>query len=492
MSSAPTHAVRATRGASVLVSTQFLVLGCQLGGDILLAHLLLPADFGLVTMVLAITNFAMVFKDFGLSAAGIQTPNLTNAQASNLFWCNVGLSGLLTLLLLAAAPVIQWAYAKPHLAEITAGLSFTFLLAGLGAQHQAQLTRQTRFAATSRAQILGVVAGYAAAALAAKAGMHHGALVLLQLVRQATQTLALFVSLPWIPAWPARRQGTGKLLRFGSAMAGFDAINYFSRNADKLVIGRLFGEVVLGHYGRAYQFLLLPIAQIRGPISGAGMPLLSALQDRPAEYRKLYLGMVNAIASVALPTLCWLAVESTDLTRGIFGEKWMPSAGYFQLLAVAGLVQPTVGLLGLLLTTLGRGGRYFQWGCWHSGAMVLSFFVGIPWGVPGITLSYAAANFIAAPLSAWFCTQDTPVSFRDFCQVHTVPAAFALGAGALTAVAAAQLSHWDLWSRLIVSSLLFAALYLTQFALFRHRLDEVRWLVNSLLRRQSPPHALAH
>lgn len=491
MSPASSHAARAAKGASILVGSQVLVLGFQFVGDIVLARLLVPADFGLVTMVLAVTSFAMQFKDFGLSAAGIQAATLSNRQASNLFWCNVAVSGAMTLAFLAAAPLIEMYYGRPGLAAITAGLSATFVLAGLGVQHQAQLVRQTQFAAVSRSQVIGVIAGYVAAAIGAKAGLHHWALVLLQTVRQGTNTLALYCSHRWMPEPPARHQGTWKLLRFGSAMAGFDAVNYFSRNADKLVIGRLFGEVTLGHYNRAYQFLLLPIAQIRGPVVAAGLPLLCSLQNRPEEFRRLYLGMANLIASLALPILSWLAVENLDLTRGLFGEKWVPSASYFRLLAVAGLVQPTVGLLGLLLVTLGRGGRYFRWGCWHSGTMVASFLVGIPWGVPGITISYAAANFVAAPLSAWYCTRDTPVSMADFLAVHWIPGGFALAAGAATALAASFIDGWPLWPRLVAATLVFVAVYLSQFALMRRRLDEVRWLVATLRRRENPKDAPA-
>ena len=52
-------------------------------------------------------------------------------------------------------------------------------------------------------------------------------------------------------------------------MAGFDFVNYFSRNLDKLLI-RLYGATPLGLYSRAYLFLLLPIAQVRGPRLGPG------------------------------------------------------------------------------------------------------------------------------------------------------------------------------------------------------------------------------
>src|SRR5262245_60544136 len=75
-----------------------------------LARLLNPADFGLVAMVSPIAGFISLFQDLGLSMATIQRERITHEQTSTLFWVNVGISILLTLITAAISPLVGWFY----------------------------------------------------------------------------------------------------------------------------------------------------------------------------------------------------------------------------------------------------------------------------------------------------------------------------------------------------------------------------------------------
>ena len=83
---------RSVRGGAFTMGAQGSKFFLQLGSTIILARLLTPADFGLVAMVTAVTGFAMMFKDLGLSMATVQREQITHAQVSTLFWINVALS----------------------------------------------------------------------------------------------------------------------------------------------------------------------------------------------------------------------------------------------------------------------------------------------------------------------------------------------------------------------------------------------------------------
>src|SRR6516165_7718237 len=78
----------------------------RLGSLMVLARLLSPKDFGLLGMVTAFTGVLGLFRDFGLSSATVQRPEVTEQQMSTLFWINVLLGALLGVITLAMAPVI--------------------------------------------------------------------------------------------------------------------------------------------------------------------------------------------------------------------------------------------------------------------------------------------------------------------------------------------------------------------------------------------------
>src|SRR6266481_8602455 len=125
-----------------------------------LARLLVPQEFGLVAMVTTVMGFLRIFQDAGLSMATVQRQEITHAQVSNLFWVNVAVGGVTTLLVAASAPAVAWFYREPRLVGITLALSITFLLASSAVQHIALLNRQMRFCVIAVIDILSMVAGY--------------------------------------------------------------------------------------------------------------------------------------------------------------------------------------------------------------------------------------------------------------------------------------------------------------------------------------------
>jgi len=52
---------------------------------IVLARLLTPQDFGLIGMVVIVTNFIGMFQYLGLSSATVRWPELNHQQVSTLF-----------------------------------------------------------------------------------------------------------------------------------------------------------------------------------------------------------------------------------------------------------------------------------------------------------------------------------------------------------------------------------------------------------------------
>src|SRR6185503_15841536 len=118
---------------------------------------------GLVAMVTAVTGFLTIFKHAGLATPTIQREQITQAQVSNLFWVNLAVSGVCSLITAALAPVLAWFYHDARLVPITLALSSTFIIGGFRVQHLALLRRQLRFKALAIIDVgsmaLGVAVG---------------------------------------------------------------------------------------------------------------------------------------------------------------------------------------------------------------------------------------------------------------------------------------------------------------------------------------------
>ena len=132
---------RSVRGGVLTLTSQGAQFLIQTLATVVLARLLVPADFGLVAMVTAVTGLAATFADLGLSEATIQRKEISHGQISILFWINVAIGVGLMLLTAALAPALAWFYGEPRLKNITLLLSLTFLISGLRVQHDALLNK---------------------------------------------------------------------------------------------------------------------------------------------------------------------------------------------------------------------------------------------------------------------------------------------------------------------------------------------------------------
>src|SRR6478736_8040851 len=121
---------RSARGAAVTMTGQGVKFVVQLSSVVILARLLSPQDYGLMAMALVVVSAAEVVRDFGLSSAAVQAKELSTAQRDNLFWINLTVGLLLSVVALAGADLVGRAYGHPELTTMTRALAVVFLLNG--------------------------------------------------------------------------------------------------------------------------------------------------------------------------------------------------------------------------------------------------------------------------------------------------------------------------------------------------------------------------
>ncbi len=409
------------RGGSAVMLSQGAIFMLRLVSTAILARLLSPTDFGLIAMVVTVAAFADIFKDIGLSLATVQWEKLTHHQASNLFWINTATGAATMVALMAFSPVMVWFYDEPRLMSIGLWLSLMFLFGGLSAQHSALLKRQMRFGLLSLGEVLAMLLSVLVAVLLAWRWRGEAdaymALVWMMISRPFFVMMAVWMTFRWVPGWVRRRVGTGDLVKFGAGVTGFNIVNYVTRSADNILIGRFFGSLPLGLYAKAYQFLLLPIQQLRTPLVSVALPALSALQHDPVGYRRYMQKLLAILAFMTMPMMIYAAVFADMLVLVFFGPQWVAAIPFFTVFALLGFLQPVAGMCGLVLTTTGRARRFFLYGLLNGVIALVSFLMGLRWGAIGVAVAYTLANYLTL-LPVWaFCFRGSPVSVDSF----TVP-----------------------------------------------------------------------
>lgn len=398
------------RGGAVTVGGQAVGFLLRLGSTAILARLLTPADYGLIAMATAVTGFVEMFKDAGLSVATVQRAEINHRQVSTLFWINLGLSVALTLLLAALAPGIAWFYDEPGLIWITLALAATFILGGLTIQHTALLQRQMRFGMLALVQIVSQAVGIAVAITAAFLGARYWALVAMIGASAAANALLVWTFCAWRPGLPRLGTGVRQMLTFGGNLTGFSFINYFIRNADKVLLGRYCGPSPLGLYARAYALLLLPLSQVFAPVSAVAVPALSRLQHDPVRFRQYYCSAVGALAYVATPLIVITVLFAEEFVVLILGRQWLGAVPIFVTLAIGSIFQPIAGTTGWLFISLGRVDGLLRWTACVAPLFLLGYGVGLRWGPIGVAAAFSICAILNTVGSLIYACLYAPLS----------------------------------------------------------------------------------
>ena len=412
---------RSIRSGAVTIFAQGARFVIHTGSTIVLARLLTPADYGLIAMVTAVTNFVARFRDMGLSMATIQRAEVNHAQISTLFWINVAISVVLAAIVAVLSLAIAWFYGEPRLISVTLVLALVFIFGGLSIQHQALLRRQMRFGELAAVEVTSMVVGVSTAIVAGCLGAGYWSLVLMHVALSLTMSVGVWVTSGWLPGRASWHSGIRGMLNFGRNVVASRFVNYFARNLDNILLGRYHGSTVLGLYVKAYSLLMLPISEIRAPLTAVAMPALSRVQDDPRKFTSYYTKLVLLLSFISMPLVVFLAVCSKSVISLVLGDQWAGASPIFQILAVTAFIQPISTTTGIVLLSMGQSGRLLKFGIVNSSLIVLSFAVGVRWGAIGVAIAYGVANYLVLFPGLWFCLQKTPVSVVAFMRAIARP-----------------------------------------------------------------------
>jgi len=423
---------RSVRSGAVTIASQGAQFGLRTISTVVLARLLTPADFGIMAMVTAVTAFARIFNEMGLSAATVQQKNLTGIQVNALFWLNVLAGVVLTVAMAASAPVLVWFYHEPAVFWVTMALSATFLVTNLGNQHSALLTREMRFRALAVIQVAGAGAGVVASVIAAGYGLGYWSIVVGTWVTTFVSVVLQWGYSSWRPGLPAGLGGIGALFHFGANVTGFEVANYFSRNLDNVLIGRVCGAEPLGLYSRAYSLLMLPITNLRNPLNAVAYPALSRLQGDAARFRAYYGKYVALLGFASMPLAAFLFVCSDNVIQLVLGSRWAGASSIFQILAIVGFLQPVTSTRGLVMLACGFSRRYLWLGVFNSAVTAAAFGIGVIWGPIGVAAAYVIVSYLIQWPNFHYAFKGSPIRTADFFRAIAKSGVASIAACALT------------------------------------------------------------
>lgn len=404
---------RSARGAAITLTSQFLRFLISFGGQIWLAHLLIPADFGVVAMAAPVAAFVTLFTDLGLSQATIQRKEITQEELSSLFWINVGAGCFFAAVMMMLSPLAVLLYHDARVGPIIRALALVLPLSGLVAQSVALMNRHMQFLPLSIMDVSAALLGAVAGVLSAYVGAGYWALVIQQAVAALTTLCMAFTFSRWRPLRPGIGKEIRSLLRFGGHLTTFNIVSYFSLYFDNVLVGVLSGAVALGFFDRAFKLVVAPLSQLSAPIARVALPMLARLQDDANSYRRAYVRMLQSLLLITGPGMMCICVLSLEVTITLLGRNWLGTVPMLRWLSIAGFISTFTMASCWLMISQDRVAEQTKCGFISAGLIMLALLAGVRWGAVGICVSYALFAPLVHGTFVWISTRRGPVRLKD-------------------------------------------------------------------------------
>ncbi len=452
---------------------------------LIIARLLTPADYGLLTMANVYLGFIALVNEFGLGPAIIRQRDLTEEQISALGGVSVGLSGFLWIFSILIAFPIAWFFEEPAVRWIIAALGFTFVTTGLKVLPRALLTRDLLFKRVAAIDAVEAMTAMVVTLGLAILGLRYWSLVLGGIAGSA---LSAVIALKWRPHrrhWPRSFALVKPSILFGWHIVVSRFAWYFYSNADFAIVGRLFDKVTLGGYSFAWSLASIPVTRISSLVGQVTPAIFSAVQDDKEQLRRYMLRLTEGLAFITFPFSVGLALVAREFVLVALGPEWKPAIIPLQLLAFYAGLRSISTLHPQILTSVGRSRDQMRYSLLALCVLPPLFFIGGKLaGPPGVAWAWIIGYplVMIPPYRAVF--EITGITLKEY--LASVWPATLASAG----MAAAVLGVTELLSvtdnplrKLLIESFIGALVYaILMFGLQRDRVRVLRAMLGQLKR----------
>jgi O-antigen/teichoic acid export membrane protein len=318
-----------------------------------LAALLGPGDFGLVTVALVYVQFVNLLLEQGFLTAIIQREDLHDEHVDSAFWLNIGWCLLLGGLTYLSAGWWAEVNGMPRLDEVIKVLSVIVVIEGLGIVQTALMQRALDFKRLAIRSNLSAVLGGATGIPLALAGAGVWALVAQQVVLEATLVVMVWALSSWKPRFRFSVAHARELVGFSVNVFAANLAGFVNRRVDALVMGIFFGPAAVGLYRLGDRLVDVVLEVTTRPVGLVSLPILSRFQNDPAGLREATMKCLRATLLIAVPAFLVVVATSHELVS-MLGSDWDRAAVPLELLSLAGIGKAIGYFTGPVLFAVSR------------------------------------------------------------------------------------------------------------------------------------------
>ena len=396
---------KALKGSKWVFLSTILSKSFQFITTIILARLLLPADFGIIAISQIIIGVVSLFQDMGMTQALIQKKENIEESADTVFLFNIFWSLILYIAVFIAAQYIGAFFGNNEAVTVLRVLCLSFLFQPFNIISNALMKKEFYFKRLFNITLWPAIFSSLASIILAYFGFGVWALVLGILTGNLLNAVFAWLSISWRPAFKFNMGIVKDMLNFGGAISMQNVIIWFENTFDDILVGRWLGTPLLGVYRLGYNIAIIPASQIAGPINDVVYSTFVKLQDNKADLKRFFLYIIKYVSLITFPVGAFLFTASGILVTTVLGEKWSESIQVIQFVSVYGTIGSITFVIPTLCRAVGKPELFLRY-------LIILLFVTVPVFVYAVPYGLKAISFVHFAMAILFLPYNLSIGMH--------------------------------------------------------------------------------
>ncbi len=335
---------------------QFASKGVSLIVTFVLSRILLPDDFGLITLTAVFTNLSDILIDGGFSTALIRKEHVDELDYAAAFTINSSMAVLLYIILFLTAPLISDYYNTPELTSVLRVLGLVFFVQSFASVRNSIINRNMQFKLLFFCNMVACILSGIAGIIFACCGFGVWSLVIQRLLQMVILNIVLFIKVKWKISLRLDIKRVKSMLKFSLGVVGASLLNFAGGNIYSLAIGKKYSVSDLGYYDKAGQLPMQFSLYTFGAMSNVLLPTLSSCQTDIERVKAIVRKVVKMTSFLIMPMMVGLALVSKEAVVLFFSDIWIPAIPMMYATCLYYLATPYMLINVQVFFALGRSG----------------------------------------------------------------------------------------------------------------------------------------
>lgn len=377
--------------------TKYSNIFVQLFINSILARLLTPNDYGVVAIISVFISFFTIISDLGVGPAIIQYKDLKAREISDIFIFTLIVGTISSIGFVIFSYPLSIFYNNDVYISLGLVLAISIFFNILNIVPNALLLKNKQFKTLGvRTVVITIIGGIITIILALN-GAKYYALVINSVLTAMLTFLCNFYYSKLKVYLKFNMNSIRKIRSYSSYQFGFSIINYFSRNLDNLLIGKIMGQSELGYYDKAYKLMLYPVQNLTHVITPSLHPILSEYQENKEKIYNSYIKIVRLLSLFGVYFSIFCFFSSKEIIFIMFGNQWSESILPFRILSISIWAQMITASSGAIFQSTGKTRPLFIQGIITTSITIICLAIGLLLG----NIKYVAL-FITTALNLHF------------------------------------------------------------------------------------------